>query len=305
MNSEAATEKPLQKKQRPAFVTAIAILVCVIVFIGLAAEQQSEHSESLAKWGALSSVEIWNGAFWSLVTSAFVHLGFWHLLFNLYWIWLFGSAIERNIGSGRYLVFYLVAAFVSSAFQLALSDATGIGASGVVYAFFGFMWVSRSEYPQFREVLSQRMWGISVIHLFLFWLLLCFPLTYFGILPVGNAAHVSGLVFGGVIAAHFVLRKVPVATFPVAAGMIVLPLVSLVWCPWSVEWLSHRAYTAQMRGETNEALEFYNRVLERDPDNAWAYHNRGTVYEKIGRPKKANADWKKAHRLDPSYGVPE
>src|SRR6266446_5053527 len=49
---------------------------------------------------------------------------------------------------------FVSAAFVSSGAEFAISDSTGIGASGVVYAIFGFMWMTRSHYPSFQKVVD-------------------------------------------------------------------------------------------------------------------------------------------------------
>ena len=69
-----------------------------------------------------------------------------------------------------------------------MSDSTGIGASGVVYAFFGFMWAARRHFQSFPEVLDQQ-----TANIFMVWPGGCIIATYLEIWDVGNAAHVSGL----------------------------------------------------------------------------------------------------------------
>ena len=46
---------------------------------------------------------------WQPVTYLFMHGGFWHLFFNMFCLLMFGSALERTIGSKKYLIFYFVA----------------------------------------------------------------------------------------------------------------------------------------------------------------------------------------------------
>ncbi len=46
---------------------------------------------------------------WQPVTYMFMHGGFWHLFFNMFCLLMFGSALERTIGSRKYLIFYFVA----------------------------------------------------------------------------------------------------------------------------------------------------------------------------------------------------
>jgi GlpG protein len=148
----------------------------------------------MARWGYLPADRIWGGEFWGLISSAFVHVALWHLVFNVAWLWRLGGAVERQVGSAKFLGFVLAAAFVSSAGQLLVSGNTGIGASGVVYALFGFMW-QRQDVPRFAEVL-----GRDTASLFFVWLILCLVATFAGFVNIGNTAHISGLIFGIMLA---------------------------------------------------------------------------------------------------------
>src|SRR5437764_13609180 len=43
----------------------------------------------------------WDGEPWRLLTSALPHVNALHLLFNLYWLWAFGTAVEESFGQLR------------------------------------------------------------------------------------------------------------------------------------------------------------------------------------------------------------
>ena len=77
---------------------------------------------------------------WRMITAGFVHSpdSFWHILLNIYSIYIFGRVIEPMLGSVRFLVLYLVSIFGGSAMVLWLSEPVVpvVGASG---AFFGLM----------------------------------------------------------------------------------------------------------------------------------------------------------------------
>ena len=45
---------------------------------------------------------------WQPVTHMFMHGGFWHLAFNMYTLWIFGSVLERVWGTKKFLIFYFV-----------------------------------------------------------------------------------------------------------------------------------------------------------------------------------------------------
>lgn len=45
---------------------------------------------------------------WQIFTHMFMHGGFLHLFFNMYALWIFGSVVERMIGSRKFLTFYII-----------------------------------------------------------------------------------------------------------------------------------------------------------------------------------------------------
>ncbi|WP_038218185.1 rhomboid family intramembrane serine protease [Xenophilus azovorans] len=125
------------------------ILTNVIVFLA------QGLSEGLT--GALALWPVGSGFFapWQLVTYAFLHGGFSHLLFNMFGLWMFGSDLERLWGSKRLLVFYFVSVLGAAAAQLvvaALGDSTypTVGASGGLFGIlvgFAMMFPKRKIVP--------------------------------------------------------------------------------------------------------------------------------------------------------------
>src|SRR5437870_11347482 len=55
---------------------------------------------------------------WQLITCGFLHANFLHLAINMYALWMFGSDVERTIGSRHYLTLYFASLLCSSATQL-------------------------------------------------------------------------------------------------------------------------------------------------------------------------------------------
>ena len=47
-------------------------------------------------------------AIYQLVTYLFLHGGFWHLLFNMFTLWMFGATLERDWGTRRFLKYYFL-----------------------------------------------------------------------------------------------------------------------------------------------------------------------------------------------------
>lgn len=123
-------------------------------------QASSEETISDSIWFKSASVR--GGHFWRLVTPMFLHGDLLHLLFNMIWMVIFGRLIERK--EGTQFVFWLTifCAVLSNSFQAfapAWLDGSGLGVgqiagsdslilftnfggfSGVVYGFFGYIWM--------------------------------------------------------------------------------------------------------------------------------------------------------------------
>jgi membrane associated rhomboid family serine protease len=78
---------------------------------------------------------------WQIVTYAFLHSteNYWHLLFNMFGLWMFGTGIERYVGPRRFLVCYFASIVTAALAQLTVPILFGappeatIGASGGVF----------------------------------------------------------------------------------------------------------------------------------------------------------------------------
>jgi GlpG protein len=184
--NENSSEKPATVQRGP-ILTWIVCAACVAIFVDVS-QGKSQISDTLFY---LTSTGMRSGNYWGLLTSVFTHVQLWHLFFNVYWLWLLGGLMESAIGRLNWIGFFLLAAIISSGAQFAASGSTGIGASGVVYAMFGFMWIGRERYPSFQRIVTKQN-----ILLFIGWLIFCIIATRLNIFRAGNTAHVAGLLFG-------------------------------------------------------------------------------------------------------------
>lgn len=55
---------------------------------------------------------------WQVVTHMFMHGGFWHIIFNMYTLFIFGVVVERIIGSKKFLLYYFICGFGAAALQM-------------------------------------------------------------------------------------------------------------------------------------------------------------------------------------------
>src|ERR1700733_8755100 len=93
----------------------------------------------------------------TIVTSMFIHGGFWHIAGNMLYLFIFGAAVEYRMGSARYLLFYLaagIAAALATVWIAPNSNVPVIGASGAIAGVLGahFMLCQRGRDGRSRVV---------------------------------------------------------------------------------------------------------------------------------------------------------
>jgi GlpG protein len=119
----------------------------------------------------------------------FLHFGWLHILFNMWWMKDLGTAIER-VFSARYLLgLVLVIAVVSHVLEYVMSGPKIFGGmSGVVYGLFAFIWIRGRLDPSFPYRIPQQL-----VTFMLIWLALGFT-GWVG--PIANWVHSGGLLVG-------------------------------------------------------------------------------------------------------------
>ena len=131
-------------------------------------------------------VGVAEGQWYRMLTAAFLHGGIVHLAFNMYFLWIIGTAMEVTIGRWRYLALYLVSALAGSAGALLISpNVPTVGASG---ALFGILGAAVVFERQGSHVLGGQALGIALIN---------FALTF--LIPnISFGGHLGGFV-GGIL----------------------------------------------------------------------------------------------------------
>jgi membrane associated rhomboid family serine protease len=134
-------------------------------------------------------VGVAHGDWWRLMTSAFLHYGPFHILLNMLALWWFGSALERRIGSGRFLAIYLVSGLAGSAGALMLDPTTPtVGASGAIFGILGAGLVM--EQVQRDYVFGGSALGVIVLNL----------VFTFSVSNISIGGHIGGLLGGAACA---------------------------------------------------------------------------------------------------------
>lgn len=280
-NLQQAPATP-SKKYIP-WITAACCLICIGLFIGINLDSNDGSWEFFRKWGYPSIEHIWNGDYWGLITSNFLHVQIIHIAFNLYWFWFFGRKMEYTTSKAFYALFLLSAGAISSLGQLIASDATGYGLSGVVYAQLGYIFYKSRTDEEYKGFINQK-----TINWFIIWLLLCLLLTRFGIMDIGNAAHITGFLWGLLVA--YLERYKGVIRLSVPLSILVLTAIPAFYQPWSTLWLENKAYNLIKEEKLDEGETLCRTILAREDDNEFARANL-----KVIRIKRLYRDAYKAH----------
>lgn len=133
--------------------------------------------------------EVRHGEVWRLLTPAFVHFGWAHILFNLWAFWDLGNLIERCQGALRLVMLVVGLAVISNLGQYVVAGPRFGGLSGVVYGLLGYVWMMGRFRPSAGMILHPQSLVMMLV-----WFVICIR-GALGI-PVANTAHGVGLVAG-------------------------------------------------------------------------------------------------------------
>lgn len=170
------------------------IIINVIVFV---AQNVFDKSFGLTNILALYSYD--TGLFkpYQLVTCMFAHGSIWHILFNMYALWLFGSSLERLWGPKKFLIFYFVCGIAAGLTQMFfVSQGEAIGASGAI---MGLLAAFAYTYPNIQFYILPIPFPIKAKYLALIYAAID---IFGGVSGGGNVAHFAHL---GGLAMGFIL----------------------------------------------------------------------------------------------------
>lgn len=237
---------------------------------------------------------------WSYITSAFPHGDLLHLLFNVYWMWIFGTAVERTFGSFRTVGICVLFASTSAAAEFAVFDG-GIGLSGVGYGLFGMLWVlSRGKGP-LQHFIDERTKVTFVA-----WFFVCIITTMTGVMPVANVAHGAGLLEGILLGRAIVERpRRPLLVTCLATVSLVFVLAATQFrCRVNLSGtagasIAGAGYHALESGQYEEAARLYERLLCFDNTNCAAWYNCGVAYVRLSQFDRALDAFRRARQCRP------
>lgn len=157
---------------------------------------------------ALNPLNVVSGKYlWAILTSMFMHGGFFHLFVNMLSLLFVGSFVEKILGERRYLSFYLGAGIFAGLFFVLMSflffpsdlNAYAVGASGALFGLIGLLVLltpNQPVYVMFIPIpIKMKYAGPGMLAVL--WLISVSPMLVGGTaLRIGNTAHLGGLIAG-------------------------------------------------------------------------------------------------------------
>ncbi|MBW6442173.1 rhomboid family intramembrane serine protease [Patescibacteria group bacterium] len=150
---------------------------------------------------AIKPSNILNGEYlWTFFTSMFMHGGFFHLFANMFSLFFIGGLVEKILGHKRYTYFYLLAGLIAGIFFVLSSfifpgdyNTYAVGASGALFGIVGLLVLLTPDLPVFVMFIPipVKMKYAGPGMLIILWLI-----SIAGNIPVGNMAHLGGLIAG-------------------------------------------------------------------------------------------------------------
>lgn len=167
------------------FLMASAIVVYVLGALS------PELNDRIFENFALFPRRVEQGDWWLLATTAFLHSGLFHILFNMWALYVLGPGIERQVGSIPFAGLYLASALLGSVFFVATNSGPAVGASGAVFGLFG-TWLAGAWKHRHTAAGRANLQGIGLILALNVFIAFAEP-------RIAWEAHLGGLVAGFLI----------------------------------------------------------------------------------------------------------
>lgn len=181
---EAKRVEELFKPKKPIITYALIAINVIIFLLGMILNLSDTFINLFANYGPL----VTEGQYYRLFTSMFIHANLFHILFNMYALYLLGSQAEGFFGKGKFLVIYILSGISGSLLSILLNQgAVSVGASGAIFGILGaLLYFGYNNRVYLGNTLIREIVPVILINL------------AFGFMMTGvdNFAHIGGLIGG-------------------------------------------------------------------------------------------------------------
>ena len=174
-------------------------VINIIIFIMMFFYDPSITTTTLIKFGAKSNFSIVDFQIFRLLTPMFLHVNFYHLLFNTIALYIIGNQVESIMGKKKFLIIYFASGIIGSMGSFIASNYVAAGASAGIFGLMGthiylFLY-NRKGYKKYFGNDFLILIGINIVY---------------GLMNqnIDNAAHIFGLI-GGLIVTLYIGKQIP------------------------------------------------------------------------------------------------
>lgn len=293
-------------------VTFVLIALNAVIFLLMELAGGSKNPEVLLDFGAAFAPYFRHGQYWRLVMPMFLHIGWLHLLVNMYALYILGPILERVYGYGRYALLYVGTGIGSSWLSMRISTNIAAGASGAIFGIAGIMLVTGYLH---RDVVPPR-WGRAFGRGILPFILLNLVFG-FSVPHIDNWGHIGGLVSGMLLA-----WTIPPPGHAAALGaweeerseaILIVPVVVVALAiaftaqhyqtSRKVSRLLKEATRLRTAGQADQAVARYQDAARLAPHDERPHLEMGSMYVQQKHPDDAIREFEEALRLSP--GLPQ
>jgi membrane associated rhomboid family serine protease len=196
LNKEMGNPRSAQRyfgRSRTGVFTPLATYAIIGITVVVSLLQEVPVGDALLiDYLALVKPAVMEGEYWRLLTVTLVHGGLFHLLMNMYALWIVGPISEALYGRATFVAIYLLAALGGSIASYLFVPNPSVGASGAVFGLFGLILTSTYVH---KPALARQVRGLTsqIGVLIAINLVIGFGLLGF---RIDNAAHIGGLLVG-------------------------------------------------------------------------------------------------------------
>ncbi|MCD6550457.1 rhomboid family intramembrane serine protease [bacterium] len=199
----------------PPYIVFALIGINVFVFIFTIFSISPEGT--LSTFGVIPYNILEGKRLFTLITSLFLHAGVFHLIGNMWFLWIFGDNVEFNFGPLRFLAFYLLVGVIASLIHVFMASSKDmympmVGASGAISGVIG-AYVVLYPYNKIKTLifLFYRAFVYDIPAFFFVGVWFLYQLLYMGVsTSVAYMAHIGGFLTGMLFCLLFrrkVIRK--------------------------------------------------------------------------------------------------
>lgn len=268
--SRAANEvkKRFERVKKP-YMTYLFIAICVLMFSLMELVGSSENTETLIDFGAKFNVAIEAGDWYRLITPIFLHIGFLHLLMNVFALYYLGSLVEKLFGHVRYGLVFLLSGVTGVILSYLTNASIAAGASGAIFGLMGALLFFGFNYPK----VFLKTIGKDII------IILLLNLAFGFIVPgIDNAGHLGGLIGGFLISAIIGLPQKYEKSYAIGA------MLAIVVCLFVV--VNQKLYV-----QTDLQKELSLMSVSRDYLDNESYEKFDQLLQKYGPKDSSNVDY--------------